>query len=159
MQSGTPPSELQSDGSTADQHHVPHGWHAEESYEAYVHQPSMVAPGDASHPQDPFPHYNFQGFATPQQQANADQQAAQFYPNSSNSAYRTSYGPQYPAHVQDAEHVHHFQPAPPMHPHNSALQQAQFPSADLGHPVRDDFQQAHYPGFNFHHISLFCYDY
>ena len=140
--SGPPPSESLADGSRTDHHHVYNGWQGPDAYEPYVRQPSMVAPGDANTHHGPIPHYNFQGFTTPQQQAQADQQAAQNASNTSNSAYRTSFGPQHQAQFQDSGQMHHFQPTPPCYHHNLDLQQHQFFSADLGQPFRGDFQQA-----------------
>ena len=146
--SGPPPSESQTDGPRTDQPHVYNGWDQSHAYDPYVHQPSMVAPGDANTHHGPIPHYNFQGFTTPQQLAQADQQATQNASNTSNSAYRTSFGPQHQAQFQDSGQMHHFQPTPPFYHHNLALQQPQFFSTDHGQPFRGDFQQAQYPGFN-----------
>ena len=147
---GPPPPQSQVDGPVADHTHVFSGWQGANAYEPYVHQPSMVAPGDTPHPQDSFPHYNFQGFTTPQQQAHADQQAAQMASNASNSAYRTTFGPQHQAQFHDVEQMHHFQPTPPLYQHNVALQQPQYFSADLGQSFQGNFQQAQHPGFNLH---------
>ena len=148
--SGPSQSESQSDVPIADQPHVSQGWQTSRPYEPYVHQPSMVAPGDVNTHHGPFPQYNFQGYSTPQQSIHADQQAAQFASNSSHSAYRTSYGPQQYAHFNDAEQMQQFQSHTPFYQHNSAFQQPQYVPTDLGQHIRGDIQQAHYPGFHFH---------